>query len=551
MTQSSNERATKTQWIGLVLLVLPMLMVASDLTVLFLALPTITAELEPSASQALWITHIYGFVIASILVTVGRLGDRIGPKKLLLIGATLFGIFSTVAAFSANPEMLIAARALMGVGGATLMPSLFSLLRTMFADENQRRLAISVMMGAFTVGAAIGPVMGGALLELVSWGAVFLINVPFMMLLVVCGPWLLPERLVRNSARLDLPGVVLSAAGILALVYGLQELAAGAETGEGFDWSSLAVSAAGALLLTVFVRRQLRVTNPLFDVGLLKTARIGAPIGAFLLVSISTLGMFFLITQYLQLVIGLTPLMAGVATLPQAAASLMGAMLAPALAKHMRPAVVVTFGVGLIVVGAALLGLTIGPNTSPMLVLGFLAVLGLGQGSTAALLTDMIISNAPEEKTGSVSAANEVGGELGHAVGIAAGGAVGTVIYRTALEPTIPAEVPEDAADAALSSLHSGVTTAEGLSTGGPALLEAVHEAISIGLQSFAIIAAIGVALATLLVTIVLVIRDGPHRRCRSDSSAQDQRSDESLGREPGSVPVKQPVQGEYDDLSG
>lgn len=531
-TAIAEERATKKEWAGLVLMVLPMLMVASDLTVLFLALPTITADLEPSASQGLWITHIYGFVIASILVTVGRLGDRIGPKKLLLVGATLFGLFSAVAALSVNPEMLIISRVLMGIGGATLMPSLFSLLRTMFGDQTQRRLAIGIMMSAFSIGGAIGPLMGGALLEFFWWGAVFLINVPFMVLLVAGGPWLLPERTERNSAPLDLPSVALSVAGILGVVYGLQELAAGQETGEGSIWPNLGIATAGAVVLGLFVRRQLRVPNPLFDMTLLKNPRIGTPIGAFLLVTTSGLGMFFLITQYLQLVVGLSPLMAGVATLPLAVASLIGAMLAPTLAKKIRPAVVAAFGFGLIVVAAVVLAIAAGPATPLALIITVTSIQGLGMGIASALLTDLIISNAPEQKVGSVSAANEVGGELGHAAGIAAGGAIGTVIYRASLEGAIPPEVPDTAAEAALSSIHSGVATAEEISTGGPALLEAVHTAIGSGLQTFAIIAAVGVALATLLVTVVLVLRDRTHHHSQSNHDHDEDREPDSVQHE-------------------
>ncbi|GAB3716890.1 MFS transporter [Nocardiopsis oceani] len=519
------ERATKKQWAGLILLVLPMLMVASDLTVLFLALPALSADLEPSASQGLWITHIYGFVIASLLVTAGRLGDRAGPRRILLIGSAAFGVLSAVAAFSVNAEMLITARALLGVAGATLMPSLFSLLRTMFADESQRRLAIAIMLSALTVGGAIGPVMGGALLEFFWWGSVFLINVPFMVLLMLLGPWLLPERAERNSARLDLPSVALSVAGILALVYGLQELAAGQETGEGSILSNLAVAAAGVLLMGIFVRRQQRLASPLFDLDLLRNPRIGASLGAMLLVATGVLGMFFLLTQYMQLVVGLTPLQAGLWTLPFAATNIAGAMLAPQLARRLRPAVVVALGLGVVLAGAVLMAATVGPGTPLPIIIAAMSVLGFGQGLAFALVTDLIVSSAPTEKTGSVSAAQEVSGELGHALGIAAGGAVGTVVYRSWLESAMPAEVPESAADTALSSLHGGVAAAEGLGSGGPALLGPVHDAISLGLQTYTVIGAVLVGLAALLVSVVLVIRDrGRHDGCeeeREPDSAQ------------------------------
>lgn len=500
-------RAGPKQWIGLVLLVLPMLMVASDLTVLFLALPTLSADLDPSASEGLWITHIYGFVIASLLVTAGRVGDRIGPRRLLLIGAAAFGVLSAVAAYSVNPEMLIVARALLGMAGATLMPSLFSLLRTMFADETQRRLAIGIMLSSFSVGAAVGPLMGGALLEFFWWGSVFLINIPFMALLVLLGNWLLPERAERNTARIDLPSVLLSMAGILAVIYGLQELAAGQETGEGSVWPNLAIASAGVVVLGIFVRRQHRLTEPLFDLTLLRSPRVAASLGSLLLVSLSVLGIFFLLTQYLQLVAGLSPLMAGVATIPYALVNIVGAMLAPGLAKRFRPAVLVALGLGLAAAGAVLLAVTVGPSTPIGLILAAISVVGFGQGVAFALVVDLIISSAPSEKTGSVSAAQEVSAELGGALGIAAGGAISTVVYRAWLEGAMPSEVPEAAADTALATPYSGVATAENLSSGGPAFLEAVHHSIALGLQTYAVLGAVLIGLAAALVTVVLIIR--------------------------------------------
>lgn len=510
-------RAGLKQWAGLGLLVTPMLMVASDLTVLFLALPTLSVDLEPSASQGLWITHIYGFVIASLLVTAGRVGDRIGPRRLLLFGASGFGVLSAVAAYSINPEMLIGTRALLGMAGATLMPSLFSLLRTMFVDETQRRLAIGIMLSSFSVGAAIGPLMGGALLELFWWGSVFLINIPFMALLVLLGKWLLPERAERNTARIDLPSVGLSMAGILAVIYGLQELAAGQETGEGSVWPNLAIASAGVLVLGIFVRRQHRLTEPLFDLSLLRSPQVAASLGSLLLVSLSVLGIFFLLTQYLQLVVGLSPLMAGVATIPYALVNIIGAMLAPGLTKRWRPAVLVALGLGIATAGAVLLAVAVGPSTPIGLILAAISVVGFGQGVAFALVVDLIISSAPSEKTGSVSAAQEVSAELGGALGIAAGGAVGTVVYRARLEGAMPSEVPEAAANTALTTPYSGVATAENLSSGGPGLLEAVHHSIALGLQTYSAIGAVLIGLATALVTLVLVFRKHPQNSPHED----------------------------------
>lgn len=504
---SAEQRATWREWTGLMILVLPMLMVASDLTVMFLALPTVNADLEPSASQGLWITHIYGFVIASLLVTAGRLGDRIGPRRLLLIGGAAFGLLSAVAAYSVTAEMLIVLRALLGAAGASLMPSLFSLLRTMFRDETQRRMAVAVIFSAFSVGGAVGPLMGGALLEFFWWGSVFLINVPFMALLVVFGGWLLPERAQRNTARLDALSVGLSALGILAIIFGLQELAAGQETGEGSAWPYLTIAAAGTLLLGLFFRRQQRLAAPLFDLSLLTNRRVGVSLAAMLLVTIGLMGMFFLVTQYLQLVVGLTPLQAGMATLPYVAVNIFGAMIAPALAKRLQTEIVVASGITAAALGAVLLAATASPETSLVMIIASLSVTGFGQGAAFALVVDLIISSAPEEKTGSVTAAQEVSAEFGAALGIAAGGAVGTVVYRTALEAAMPAEMPGSVAESALSSIHHGVATAESLGPDGLGLLGAVHEAVALGLQTYAVAGAVLVGASAVLMMVFLLGR--------------------------------------------
>lgn len=504
---SLAERATWREWLGLALMVLPMLTLASDLTVLFLALPTLSADLSPTASQGLWITHIYGFLIAGFLVTMGRLGDRIGPRRLLLIGATAFAAFSALAAFSANAEMLIAARALLGIAGATLMPSLFSLLRIMFRDDGQRRMAIAIMFSSFSAGGAVGPLLGGTLLEFFWWGSIFLINIPPLLLLILAAPRLLPERAERNAARLDFISVVLSVTGMLGIIYGLQELAAGQEADEGLAWPYLAIAAGGVLILSLFLRRQRRLRDPLFDLALLANRRIGVSLASLLLVGIAMVGMFFLVTQYLQWVVGLTPLQAGLWTLPYIVINIAGSMLAPLLAARIQPAAVVALGLGVTVGGAVLLALIAAPGVSLVAVISGLSVVGLGHGVAMALISDLIISNAPEDNTGSAAAAQEVGGELGSALGIAAAGAVSIAVYRASLSGAMPEEVSGTDADSALTSIHEGVITAQGLDSGGQELLSVVHDAVTSGLQAYAVAGALLAGAAGLLVTVILVVR--------------------------------------------
>ncbi|GAB3484431.1 MFS transporter [Nocardiopsis coralliicola] len=512
-------RADRRAWAGLALLVAPMLMLSTDLTVLFFALPTIAAELDPSATQALWIVHVYGFLIAGFLVTMGRLGDRIGPRRLLLSGAAAFGVLSAAAAFATGPEALLVLRGLLGIAGAALMPPLFSLLRLMFSDDGQRRAAIAIMFSAFSVGGAVGPLLGGALLEYFWWGSVFLINTPVMLVLLACGPLLLPERPAAAgtaAARIDAVSIALSVAGMLALVYGLQEAAAGQEAGSGAAAADLAAAGAGAALLALFGLRQRRLADPLFDLRLLADPRIAAGLGAVLLTGIGVVGVFYLFTQFLQWGEGISPLAAGVWTLPYIAVNIAGALAGPALAGRYRPAAVVAGGLGAAAAGAALIAVpAVAAGPLPVLVAAF-AFVGLGQGMAMALVSDLIIASAPEEKTGSAAAAQEVCGELGTALGIAIGGAVSMVAYRAFLPGALPAGVPAAAEAAARSSVHEGAAAAEALpGAAGADLLGAVQSALTAGLQVYAAVAA-PLALAAAVLVAAVLLRRAPGRKAEA-----------------------------------
>src|SRR5829696_3144907 len=231
VTASEAPRARRREWIGLAVIALPCLLYSMDLTVLELAVPKLSADLKPTSSQLLWILDIYGFLLAGFLITMGTLGDRIGRRRLLLIGAAAFGAASVLAAFSRSAEMLIATRAVLGVAGATLAPFTFSLFANIFLDPDQRTLAIGVWATSFSAGAAIGPLAGGLLLEYVWWGSVFLLAVPVMALLLVLGPVLLPEFRYPHTGRLDLFSATLSLAAVLAMIYGLKQVAQ-----EGLGW---------------------------------------------------------------------------------------------------------------------------------------------------------------------------------------------------------------------------------------------------------------------------------------------------------------------------
>jgi DHA2 family multidrug resistance protein-like MFS transporter len=319
--------------VGLAVLALPAFVIALDFSVLNLAVPVISRELMPTATELLWIVDIYGFILAGFLVSMGTLGDRIGRRRLLMLGAAGFGIASVVAAYSVNAGMLIAARAVLGFTGATLMPSTLSLISTMFRDERQRTVAIAVWSTSLPLGGAIGPLVGGALLQAFWWGAVFLLAVPVMTVLLTAAPMLLPEYRNAAAGRTDFLSVGLSLGAILPVVYGLTEIA---ESGVGIRPVTAVV--AGVLIGWGFVRRQRALADPLINLRLFRLPGFSAALGINMLVYFVILGMLLLVSQYLQLVLALSPLRAGLWMLPVMAGLIGGSLLTPLFARGLHPA---------------------------------------------------------------------------------------------------------------------------------------------------------------------------------------------------------------------
>jgi MFS transporter, DHA2 family, multidrug resistance protein len=332
-------KATRREWIGLAVIALPCMLYSMDLTVLNLAVPQLTTDLRPTASQLLWIIDIYGFMVAGFLVIMGNLGDRIGRRKLLLIGAAAFGAASVLAALSTSSEMLIFARAVLGVAGATLAPSTLSLISNMFRDPQERTFAIGMWISSFSVGAVIGPLVGGLLIQYFWWGSVFLAGVPVMVLLLLLGPTLLPEYRDPKAGRLDILSALMSLSAVLAFIYGMKRAAE-----VGFGWVPTIAMLVGVLLALVFVRRQQTLKTPLIDLKLFQSREFSAAI------CINMLGVFFMfggyifLAQYFQLIIGLTPLAAGLWSTPSAVAFTMVSFLTPALSRRMRPAYLMAAG---------------------------------------------------------------------------------------------------------------------------------------------------------------------------------------------------------------
>jgi DHA2 family multidrug resistance protein-like MFS transporter len=494
----TTPRAGRREWIGLAVIALPCLLYSMDLTVLFLAVPHLSADLQPSGAQLLWITDIYGFLLAGSLITMGTLGDRIGRRRLLLIGAAAFGAASILAAFSTSAELLIAARALLGVAGATLAPSTLSLLRSMFQDPRQRTLAIAVWITSFSAGAAIGPLAGGVLLERFWWGSVFLLAVPVMALLLVVGPVLLPESRDPNAGRLDLGSAGMSLAAVLLVIWGLKQLAQ-----DGLGLPPALSILAGLGVGVAFVRRQQTLADPLLDLRLFRSPAFSAALATNILDFFVAFAALLFIAQYLQLVLGLSPLQAGLWMLPSSLGFIVGSLLTPLLVRRARPAFVMAAGMVLAAVGFGLLTQLDGTGLA-VLVIGSV-VFSLGSAPMTTLATDLMVGTAPPERAGAASGISETSSELGGALGIAILGSIGTAVYRGQMTDAVPAAVPGEAAAAARDTLGGAVAAAGQLPDQlGTALLDAAREAFTQGVQlSFAISAAVAIGIAILVAALL------------------------------------------------
>jgi DHA2 family multidrug resistance protein-like MFS transporter len=482
---------------------LPCVVYAMDLTVLNLALPALSEDLQPSSSQLLWIVDIYGFMVAGLLITMGTLGDRIGRRRLLLIGATAFGLASLFAALSTSAEMLIAARALLGIAGATLAPSTLSLIRNMFHDQRQRTFAIGVWITSFSAGAAAGPLIGGLLLERFWWGSVFLPALPVMGLLLVVGPRLLPEYRAPNAGRLDPLSVVLSLVAVLAVIYGLKQTAQ-----DGAGWSAGLSVLVGLALGAAFLRRQQELADPLIDLRLFWVPAFNAALAVNTVGFFVNFGIAVFIAQYLQLVYGLSPFGAGLWTLPYAGAFIVGALLTPLVVRVFLPGIVIAGGLALAGAGFALFTQVDVDSALAIIVAGSV-VFAIGLAPVYTLAADLMVGAAPPERAGAAAGISETSSEFGGALGIAVLGAVGTAVYRGQIEGAVPAGVPPGPAEAARDTLGAAVAAGDELPDPlALELVEVAREAYTQALQLAALLcAAVAIAAAVLAVALLRRVR--------------------------------------------
>ncbi|PZF96463.1 MFS transporter [Micromonospora deserti] len=474
-------RASWREWLGLAVICLPTMLTTVDLNVMFLALPHVTADLGPSSTEQLWISDIYGFMIAGFLVTMGTLGDRIGRKKVLLFGGAAFLAASLLAAFATSTVVLIVARALLGVAGATLIPSILALLRSMFKNPKQMGAAMGLWGTSLMAGVVLGPVIGGLMLGAFWWGSIFLLAVPIMALLLLAGPALLPEAKDPNAGRLDLFSVALSLLAILPFVYGLKELAR-----EGWAVLPVVSLVAGVVFLVVFLRRQARLAHPLLDLSLFKIRALSAALMLALLIAFVMGGAGLMASLYMQMVEGLSPVRVGTLLLIPSVVMIVVGNLAPAIARKVRPAFVLATGSVIAAIGMVVLTQVDSTAGLTTLLVG-LGVVYVGGASVGPMTPFLVMSSTPPEKAGSAGSLSSAVGELGVALGVAILGLIGTATYRGAV--TVPGELPAEAAGTAGESIAGATVVAE--QVGGPAgaaLLESAREAFTSGLNNVAVV---------------------------------------------------------------
>lgn len=488
---ASVNRAKRREWIGLAILTLPCLIYSMDLTVLNLAVPALSVALEPTATQLLWILDVYGFFLAGMLITMGALGDRIGRRRLLMSGAAAFGVTSIIASLSNSPQVLILARAVLGVAGATLAPATLSLIRTLFHDAHERRIAISVWTAGFSAGAAIGPLIGGVLLQYFWWGSVLLVALPVMVLLLVLGPRFLPEYRSQSSGEVDIASAALSLTAVLGPVYGLKRAAE-----YGIDVTSVSCMTVGLVLGALFVRRQFRLESPMIDLKLFRSRSFSTALAIYVLGSFVMFGSFMFISQYIQLVLGLDPRAAGLWSLPFGLVFILGSILTPVIARNLRNSTVIILGLLVAIAGFSLLS-RVDQTTSPKVLCAICCTYYLGLACVFTLITDAIVGGVSPDQAGAASSVSETGSELGGALGIAVLGSIGTAVYRAFLghSGSLAHDFKTSTVAAAVREARhvGGLLGSALLQASRSAFVEALHTAaiVSIGILGVAIVLAV------------------------------------------------------------
>ncbi len=488
-----RQKAGAREWAALGALMLPVLLVSVNNTALSFALPAISKALHPTASQLLWIVDIYPLILAALLIPMGSLGDRIGRRKILLIGSIGFGVISVLAAFAPTAEWLVAARVGIAVFGSMLLPATLSLMRTVFRDDHERRLAIAIWTAGFSAGAALGPIAGGFLLNHFWWGSVFLLAAPVLVAFLIAAPLLLPESRDPNPGPVDPLSIVLAVLTMAPVVYGIKSLATG-----GSVLQSLLIMAFGVVCGLLFARRQVAKDYPMLDLRFFRSSRFSGGLTINVMASIALFGFLFFLTQHLQLVSGKDPMTAGLLMVPGLLMAIVFGLAAAKLAVWFGVRAAIVAGLLLITVGFVIVGFTDQQSSAVPVLVGF-AAMSAGGGLATTLSTDLVVSSVPESKSGAASAVSETGYEVGAVLGTAVLGGLTTAFYQSHLH--LPQGLSPAQADAAHQTLGGAVDVAQG-NPWSASLMDSATAAFSAGMQGASLVGA-----AVLLVVALVMIR--------------------------------------------
>lgn len=458
----ADNKAGRREWIGLAILILPTLLVSIDMTVTYLALPAISAALKPTSSELLWITDIYGFLQAGLLIVMGTMGDRVGLRKMLMMGGFAFAIASALAAFSTSATMLILARAILGIAGASLLPITLSLIRNMFHNDVQRTFAMGLYTTCFSAGTMIGPMIGGFLLSQFWWGSVFLIAVPIMLLLLLLAPFFLPEFKDEKAEKIDVVSAALLISASLITIFGIKQIAQ-----NGIGWLSVVSIVTGLGLAFLFYRRQQLITEPLLNLRLFSNMHFSKALLSLFIAVFSWAGILLFIGQYLQLVAGLDPFRAGLWTIPGAAGSIVLCMLAPIAVRHIRRNYLIAAGLLILTSGIIIIAFT-NVQSFALVIISTILMSG-GCGVAVTLGIDMVITSVPPEKAGVAAGISETSTGIGGALGVALLGSLWTALYRNHL--TLPANISATDTETVRGTLGGALSIAKTLNSADSATL--------------------------------------------------------------------------------